>query len=119
MLEQFLDGITFISSLIFSVILWGIGITTMLYSYFGRSDFFDLISKSVINTIFAIWMFIGSLPLLNYAADKEQYGSIVGRARELAMFADRPWYGVGGYQFLIVVLIAILGFCITYYKNRR
>ncbi|AVJ83226.1 hypothetical protein CSB66_5049 [Enterobacter hormaechei] len=56
--------------------------------------------------------------MLNYVADKAQFGGVVGRARELNMFDDRPWYGVGGYQFLIVVVILIVGYLINWYRNK-
>ncbi|EPO6577468.1 hypothetical protein ACUDK7_003814, partial [Escherichia coli] len=82
------------------------------------ADFMDLIPNWLMNTVLVAWFIVGTFPMLNYVADKAQFGGVVGRARELNMFDDRPWYGVGGYQFLIVVVILIVGYLINWYRNK-
>lgn len=119
MFNELLDGITFGASMLFSIVLWVVGVVVWGYSYVGRNDYIDWMPQSVINTLLAIWLFIGSLPILNYTADKEQYGSVLGAARDLDIFSERPWYGMGGYQFLIGLLIAAIGFGYTWYNRRR
>lgn len=119
------DGFNFLTAMFYSVIIWGTCIAGGWYYYFSdarrqpfhNNDFLDLIPEWLINTVFVAWCIVGTFPLLNYAADKAQFGSVVGRARELGMFDDRPWYGIGGYQFLVIVVILITGFLINRYRN--
>lgn len=120
MFDQLIDGMKFFTASIISIAIWAAAIALFTYYYTSRHSFLnDVLSPAVINTVTAAIAFTGTLPLLNYAADKEQYGSIVGAAREMSMFSERPWYGMGGYQFLILVLIILSGCLIAWFKRRR
>ncbi|NQD64187.1 hypothetical protein HP459_22720 [Enterobacter sp. CM29] len=129
MFEQITDGINFFTALVLSVIICGLCIAAGLYYHFSDArrysyssgslaDFMDMIPEWVMNTILTAWLFAGTIPLLNYKADKEQFGSIIGRAREMSMFDERPWYGEGGYQFLCILAILIAGYLIHRFQNR-
>jgi len=41
-----------------------------------------------------------------------QVRSVVGRARKMGLFDERPWYGSGGYLLLAVVLILVSSYLI-------
>ncbi|MET6509464.1 hypothetical protein WHZ95_27475 [Escherichia coli] len=129
MFDQITDGVHFVTALILSVIIWGLCLAVAWYFHFSEArryswhnnslaDFMDLIPNWLMNTVLVAWFIVGTFPMLNYVADKAQFGGVVGRARELNMFDDRPWYGVGGYQFLIVVVILIVGYLINWYRNK-
>lgn len=126
MFDAFNDGVNFFTAMVFAVIIWGSCLVAVWYNFFsearrdswhsgGLSDFIDLFPAWLVNGVLAAWFVIGTFPLLNYAADKEQFGSAVGRAREMGLFDERPWYGVGGYQFLAVVFVLLAAYLI----NRR
>ncbi|MFY1040610.1 hypothetical protein ACOMYX_19490 (plasmid) [Pantoea agglomerans] len=124
MLEAFTDGVNFFTATVFSLIIWGTFCVAAWYNFFsaarhesygGLSDFIDLFPAWLVNGVLAAWFVIGTFPLLNYTADKEQFGSAIGRAREMGLFDERPWYGVGGYQFLAVILVLVASFLIHRY----
>lgn len=128
MVETIYDGVNFFKAMVFSVIIWGSFCVAAWYYHFsearrtswnggGLSDFLDLFPEWLMNSILTAWFIAGTFPLINYVADKEQFGSVVGRARELGMFDERPFYGEGGYQFLVMVLIIIAGYLINRYRN--
>lgn len=128
MIEQLTDGVNFFTAVILSVIIWGLCAAVTWYYHFSdarryswnSSDiagFLDLIPEWLMNTVLAAWAVVGTFPMLNYMADKEQFGSVIGRAREMGLFDERPWYGVGGYQFLAVVLVLVGGFLIHRYRE--
>lgn len=126
MLEAFSDGVNFFTAAVFSLIIWGTFCVAAWYNFFsaarrdswhsgGLSDFIDLFPDWLVNGVLAAWFVVGTFPLLNYKADKEQFGSAIGRAREMGLFDDRPWYGVGGYQFLAVILVLVASYLIHRY----
>ncbi|MCP6645561.1 hypothetical protein NL493_25585 [Klebsiella pneumoniae] len=128
MTEVLNDGISIFWAVILSVIIWATGLATLWYYHFsearryswqsgGLADFMDLIPDWLMNSVFFAWAIVGTFPLLNYKADKVQFGSVVGRAREMGFFDERPWYGVGGYQFLIIIVILIAGYLIHRYRD--
>lgn len=53
-----------------------------------------------------------------HGAVKAQYGSVIGRAREMGLFDERPWYDVGAYQFLVVVVILVAGCLIHRFSDK-
>ncbi|WP_238697689.1 hypothetical protein [Pantoea agglomerans] len=100
----------------FAVIIWGTLCIALWYYFFidarrssfhggGLSDFIDMFPQWLVRGVLSAWLITGTFPFLNYMADKEQFGSVVGRAREMGLFGERPWYGIGGYQFLAVLLV--------------
>lgn len=128
MIEQITDGANFVLALIISVIIWGMGLALAWYYHLsdarryswssgGLGDVLDIFPEWLMNSVLAAWAFAGTIPLLDYKADKEQFGSVIGRARELGLFDERPWYGVGGYQFLIIVLILVIGYLIHRFRD--
>lgn len=128
MFDQLIDGANFITALVLSVILWGLCLSLAWYYHFNDArryswnsgdlaGFLELIPDWLMNTVLVAWAAAGSIPLLDYKADKEQFGSVVGRAREMGLFDERPWYGVGGYQFLMIVVILIAGYLIHRFRD--
>lgn len=128
MLETIYDGVNFFKAMVFAAIIWGTFCIAARYTFFsearrsswhggGLSDFIDLFPEWLVNGVLAAWFITGTFPLLNYVADKEQFGSVVGRAREMGFFDERPWYGVGGYQFLAVVLILVASYLVHRYRD--
>ncbi|EGT5675406.1 hypothetical protein AGJ34_20790 [Cronobacter dublinensis subsp. dublinensis] len=119
MIHDLLENITFGFIMVCTIIAWVAGVLVLVSGLRGRNDFIDWMPESVLYTVFAEWTFLVSLPLLNHIADEKQFGSAVGAAREFAMFSERPWYGTGGGQFLIFILIAIAGAGCAWYKRNR
>ncbi|ARJ44416.1 hypothetical protein B1H58_20585 (plasmid) [Pantoea alhagi] len=128
MLDTIYDGVNFFTAMVFAVLIWATFCIASWYNFFsearrsswhsgGLSDFIDLFPGWLINGVLAAWFIAGTFPLLNYVADKEQFGSAVGRAREMGFFDERPWYGVGVYQFLAVVLILVASYLIHRYRD--
>lgn len=126
MFDAFNDGVNFFTAMVFSVLIWAAFCAAAWYNFFsdarhdswqggGLSDFIDLFPAWLVNGVLTAWFIAGTFPLLNYVADKEQYGSAVGRAREMGLFDERPWYGVGGYQFLSIVLVILAAYLIRRY----
>nr|AGE11253.1 hypothetical protein [Citrobacter freundii] len=120
MFDNLIDNMKFYTATIFSIVIWGAAIALFVYYHMSRHSFLnDFLSPAVVNTVTAALAYIGLLPLLNYAADKEQFGSVVGAARQMSMFSERPWYGEGSYQFLIFLVIILSGFIIAWVNRRR
>ncbi|RPD91753.1 hypothetical protein BBB56_23075 [Candidatus Pantoea deserta] len=121
MLDTIYDGVNFFKAWVFAIIIWGTLCVAIWYYFFsdarrssfhggGLSDFIDIFPQWLVNGVLAAWFITGTFPFLNYMADKEQFGSVVGRAREMGFFDERPWYGVGGYQFLAIVLVLLISY---------
>ncbi|EOC0011684.1 hypothetical protein ACI0X9_003371 [Cronobacter turicensis] len=119
MINDLLENLTFGFIMICTIIAWIIGVVVLFTGLRGRNDFIDWMPEPVMFTAFAEWTFLVSIPLLNHIADARQFGSAVGAAREFAIFSERPWYGSGGYQFLIFILIALAGFGCAWYKRNK
>lgn len=128
MLEVLEDGISIFWAVVFSAMIWAAGVATLWYYHFsearryswqngGLADVMDAIPEWLMNTTFVAWAVAGTFPLLDYKADKVQFGSVVGQAQEMGFFDERPWYGVGGYQFLMIVVIFVAGYLINRYRN--
>ena len=128
MIEDLANGISLFGAVVLSVIIWGLGLALCWYYYFsearryswhggGLADFMDLFPQWLMNSVLVAWAVVGCYPLLNYTADQEQFGSVIGRARAMGLFDERPWYGVGVYQFLVVVLILVAGYIIHRFRN--
>lgn len=117
-MQDFIDNFTVGWWTFVAVAGWVVATIGFLWGIAGRNDFIDWMPEWLIGTLAAEFGYIFTLPLLNVIADKNQFGSVVGAAREFAMFSERPWYGVGGYQFLIFILIALAGLGVRWYRNR-
>ncbi|GAA3592298.1 hypothetical protein GCM10023078_19970 [Gibbsiella greigii] len=128
MIERIYDGMSIFTALVLSGIIWITCIAAAWYYHFSDArryswqsgslaDVLDLIPQWVMNSVLVAWFVAGSFPILNYVAEKEQFGSIVGRSRELSIFDDRPWYGVGGYQILAIVAIMVAGYLIHRFRD--
>ncbi|WP_367144210.1 hypothetical protein [Pantoea stewartii] len=129
MLDGINDSVNFGKALFLAVLIWGSFLVAAWYNFFsdarrdswsggGLSDFIDLFPEWLVNGLLAAWFMVGTFPLLNYIADKKQFGSAVGRANEMGFFDERPWYGVGGYQFLAVLLIFFAAYLIHRFRDR-
>ena len=120
MFDNLIDNLRFFTAFIFSMVIWGAAIALFVYYQMSKNSFIhDVFSPAVINTVTAVIAYTGLLPLLNYAADKEQYGTLVGAAREALWNLERPWYGMVGYQLLILVVIILSGSLIAWVNRRR
>lgn len=116
-LDTFYDGVNFFQACVFAGIIWGALCFAIWYNFFsdarhggGLSGFIDIFPQWLVYGVVSAWLIAGTFPFLNYMADKEQFGSVVGRAREMGLFDERPWYGVGGYQFLAVLLVLLISY---------
>lgn len=121
MLDTFYDGVNFFKACVFALIIWGTPCVALWYYFFSNarrssfhggdlSDFIDIFPQWLIHGVLSAWLITGTFPFLNYMADKEQFGSVIGRAREMGLFDERPWYGIGGYQFLAVLLVLLISY---------
>jgi len=121
MLEAFTDGVNFFQACVFAGIIWGVLCVALWYYFTGDarhssfhsrslSDFIDIFPEWLVHGVVSAWLITGTFPFLNYMADKEQFGSVVGRAREMGFFDERPWYGMGGYQFLAILLVLLISY---------
>ena len=126
MLDTIYDGVNFFEAWVFAIIIWGTLGVAVWYNFFsdarrssfhgnGLSDFIDFFPQWLVNGVLAAWFVAGTFPFLNYMADKEQFGSVIGRAREMGFFDERPWYGMGGYQFLAMLLVLLASYLIHRY----
>ncbi len=120
MFDTLIDNLKFFTASIISIAIFVVAIALFVYYHTSRHSFLnDFFSPAVVNTAVAAIAYTGFLPLLNYAADKEQYGSLVGAARQALPGLERPWYGMGGYQFLILVVIILSGVLIAWVNRRH
>lgn len=123
MFDALNDGVNYFKAWVIAIFIWGTLCAAVWYIFFSDarrdsfhggslSDFIDFFPPWLVNGVLAAWFVAGTFPFLDYMADKEQFGSVVGRAREMGLFDERPWYGSGGYQFLAVVLILVASYLI-------
>ncbi|BBW89477.1 hypothetical protein ABNL11_004962 [Klebsiella pneumoniae] len=128
MFEKIQDGFSFLGAAVLSLIILGTLIAALWYYFLsdarhnsfhsgGLIDFMDALPEWLMYSIFVDWFISATIPMLNFIADQKQYGGVVGAAREMGMFGERPWYGVGGYQFLILVAVLVIGYLINRYRN--
>ncbi len=116
MFDTLIDNMNFFTSSVIAIAAIGAAIALIVFYHASVNEFF---SPSIVYTATAVIVYGGFLPLLNYAADKEQYGTLVGAARQALPGLERPWYGMGGYQFLILVVIILSGSLIAWINRRR
>ncbi|HEO9670023.1 TPA: hypothetical protein QIM46_004033 [Escherichia coli] len=127
-LNDFFDSVGLVFTILFSLVIWGLCIVVGCYYHSKNrknswdsnilSDLMDVIPSWLMNTVLCACLVGGAFPILNYIADKVQYGDVIGGSRELYIFDERPWYGVGSYQCLIFVMILILGYLVHLYRNK-
>lgn len=123
MFEPLIDKFHFISSIAWLLIFWG-GVFLTIFAYHrAHSDslnsLLEIIPVYITNTSLIVLLYVGAIPLLNYAADKSQYGAIVGAARNMSMFSERPFYGLWGFHFIIIAMIILSGFLISRLTRSR
>ncbi|UAL58103.1 hypothetical protein [Edwardsiella tarda] len=127
MLDVINDGVDFFRAITFSMLIWTafciaawyIFFKAQHYSWRGRNliDFIDLFPTWFVNGVLAAWFITGTFPLLDYIADKEQFSHTLGQIGEIVFLDERPWYGVGSYQLMVVLLIVIVSHLIHRYNK--
>ncbi|MEQ0217936.1 hypothetical protein ABLV18_27490 [Klebsiella sp. CN_Kp114] len=124
-MDDFFNSVSWGWTIFLSILIWGGGAAAIIFYYVKQNSShyyyssFPVFPTTIVVTFAVAMTWIGALPILDAMADEVQYGSLVGASREILSDQYRPIYGSGGFQFLVFVLIVIVGGGVTYYRRER